>query len=439
MSSACIDLPTFDFAARRERLFDAIGDGLAIFRAPPLTVHANDVEHRYRPNADFYYLTGFAEGDAVAVFNGAADKERFTLFVPPKNAEQEIWTGYRAGVEGAVTDHGADAAWPIDEFDSRIPAMIAAAPVLYSGLGLDPAFDQRLLALADSGWRRRPRAAAGAPRSILDPRPIVHEMRLFKSSDELAWMRRSIEIAGQAHRAAQAEIRPGMWEHEIQALIEGIFRREGASGWAYPSIVAGGANATVLHYVDNDDPLGDDDLLLIDAGCELGLYCADITRTFPVKREFSREQRQAYDIVLAAQKAAIAAVKPGATVESVHAVAVERLTEGLLSLGMIDGPVDRAIAGNLYQPFYMHRTSHWLGMDVHDVGAYEKETDPRPLEPGMVLTIEPGLYFHPGREETPSAYRGIGIRIEDDILVTENGNENLSSRVPKEADEMTSA
>lgn len=436
MSRARRGLPAFDFAARRERLFDAIGDGLAIFRAPPQSVHANDVEHRYRPNADFYYLTGFAEGDAVAVFNGAADKERFTLFVPPKNPEQETWTGYRAGVEGALRDHGADAAFSIEEFDSRIPALIAAAPLLHHGLGLDPAFDQRLLGLAESGWRRRPRAAAGAPRSILDPRPIVHEMRLFKSAEELAWMRRSVEIAALAHSAALSEVRPGMWEHEIQALIEGIFRREGASGWAYPSIVAGGGNATVLHYVDNNEQLGDNDLLLIDAGCELGLYCADITRTFPVNHEFSREQRQAYDIVLSAQKAAIQAVAPGATVESVHDAAVEVLTDGLLSLGMIEGPLDRAIADHLYQPFYMHRTSHWLGMDVHDVGTYEQKGTPRPLEPGMVLTVEPGLYFAPSREETPAAYRGIGIRIEDDILVTSDGCENLSAAVPKDADEM---
>jgi Xaa-Pro aminopeptidase len=436
MSAATRDLPTFDFAARRERLFAHIGDGLAIFRAPPLTRHANDVEHRYRPNSDFFYLTGFPESDAVAVFNGASDKQRFLLFVAPKDPERETWTGTRVGVEGAVADFAADAAWPIEEVDKHLTPLIAAAPLLHYGLGEDEAFDQRLLRLAGAGWSGRPRSAAGQPNSILDPRPVVHEMRLRKSDAELSWMRRSIDIAARAHCAVQREIRGGMWEHEIQALIESAFRREGAAGWAYPSIVAGGANATVLHYVDNEARLSGDDLLLIDAGCELGLYCADITRTFPVGRDFSPEQRKAYEVVLEAQKAATGAVRPGATIDGIHAVAVEILTEGLLSMGVIQGTLAHAITEKLYRPWYMHRTSHWLGMDVHDVGTYEEQGAPRPLEAGMVLTIEPGLYFSPTRANTPEPYQGIGIRIEDDILVTADGAENLSAAVPKEIDEM---
>jgi Xaa-Pro aminopeptidase len=436
MSAATTDLPSFDFADRREKLLAHIGDGVAIFRAPPLTRHAADVEHRYRPNSDFFYLTGFAEGDAVAVFNGAADKERFLLFVAPKDPERETWTGPRAGVEGALADFGADAAWPIAELDDHLIPLIAAAPLLHFGLGDDESFDQRVLHLASTAWGRRPRSAAGQPNSILDPRPLVHELRLRKSDAELVWMRRSIEIAARAHCTAQREVRDGMWEHEIQALIEGTFRREGASGWAYPSIVAGGANAAILHYVDNEAPLQGDDLLLIDAGCELGLYCADITRTFPVGGEFSTEQRKAYEVVLQAQKAAIEAVRPGATIDSIHDIAVTILTEGLLRMGLIQGNLANAIAKKLYQPWYMHRTSHWLGMDVHDVGAYEQDGTARPLEAGMVLTIEPGLYFSPTQADTPEAYRGIGIRIEDDILVTPDGSENLSAAVPKEINEM---
>lgn len=439
MSIATQDLPSFDRAARREHVLQEVGDGIAVFRAPPLAVHANDVEYRYRPTSNFHYLTGFGEPDAVAVLDGSADKERFVLFVPPKDPERETWTGPRAGVEGAIEQFGADAAYPIEELSERLIPRITAAGALHYHFGHDEAFNHRILEMAKTAWAARPRTANDKPTSLIDSGPIVHEMRLKKSAEELSWLRRAIDIAAEAHIAALRETRPGNSEYEIEALIEYTFRRRGASGWAYPSIVAGGANATVLHYIANQDPLRNGELLLIDAGCEVGYYCADITRTFPVGEDFTSEQRRVYDVVLSAQEAACQAVRPGATVDDVHDRAVEILVDGLLSLGLIEGDnVPTAIQSQDYTKFYMHRTSHWLGMDVHDVGAYNVGGAPRPLEPGMVLTVEPGLYFSPRHEGVPDAYRGIGIRIEDDVLVTESGNEILTSRVPKRADEMLS-
>lgn len=440
MNSATQDLPTFDYAARREHVLEQIGDGIAVFRAPPLAVHANDVEYRYRPESNFHYLTGFGEPDAVAVLDGSADKERFVLFVPPRDPDREAWTGPRAGVEGAVERFGADAAFPIDELAERLIPRITKAGALHYRLGHDEAFNHRLLEMAKTAWAARPRTANDRPTSLIDSGPLVYEMRLEKSDAELAWLQRAIDVAGEAHLAALREARPGSSEFEIEALIEYTFRRRGASGWAYPSIVAGGANATVLHYIANGDPLRDGDLLLIDAGCEVGYYCADITRTFPIGEDFTPAQRRVYDLVLRAQEAACAAVRPGATIDQVHDCAVEVLVDGLLSLGLVSGStVAEAIASEDYKKFYMHRTSHWLGMDVHDVGAYNVGGAPRPLEPGMVLTVEPGLYFSPRHEGVPAEYGGIGIRIEDDVLVTPEGARVLSGGVPKKADEMLAA
>ena len=430
------ELPSFDFQARRNELFAALGDGLMILRAPSLARHANDVEYRYRPNGDFFYLTGFAEPEAVAVFDGSASEERFVLFVAPRDPEREAWTGPRAGVEGAIGEYGADAAYPLEELPNRLPTLVGKSKSLHYPLGSAPEFDAELMRLAAEGWARRPRSAAGAPASVLDPRPMIHEMRLFKSEAEIRWMRASAAIAAEAHREAMRTTAPGLSEYEVEAVIEYTFRRRGAEGWAYPSIVAGGANATVLHYIANTESLSDGDLLLIDAGCALGAYCSDITRTFPVGREFSAPQARVYDLVLAAQKASLEEVRPGSTVERVHEAAVEVLADGLLSLGILEGTLNDVLERTLYQPWYMHRTSHWLGMDVHDVGAYEIDKSPRPLEPGMVLTVEPGLYFSPSNPDAPPAYQGIGVRIEDDVLVTEEGSEVLSSAVPKERDEM---
>ncbi len=430
------ELPSLDRAARRAAVFEQLGSGVAVFRAPALRVHANDVEYRYRPDSDFYYLTGFPEPDAVAVLDGTADRERFVLFVQPRDPERETWTGKRAGVEGAVEQYGADAAYPMAELAERLTPIISRGGTLYYHLGHDERFNLRLLEIARQGWAQRPRTSNDLPTALQDTSVLTHELRLRKSEDEIAWMRRAIAIAAEAHRAAMREARPGMYEHEIEALVEYIFRRSGAEGWAYPSIVAGGANATVLHYTANDCPLRDGELLLVDAGAEVGCYCADITRTYPIGDDFTPAQRRVFDIVLAAQRAAVETVRPGVTIEDVHARALDVLVDGLLSLGVLRGSREEALRDGLYKPFYMHRTSHWLGMDVHDAGTYKREGRPRELEPGMVLTVEPGLYFAPNLPETPDEYRGIGVRIEDDVLVTPDGHEVLSADVPKSAEEV---
>ncbi|MBM4243643.1 MAG: M24 family metallopeptidase [Deltaproteobacteria bacterium] len=430
------DLPSFDRAARRAAVLERIGSGVAVIRAPSLRVHANDVEYRYRPDSDLFYLTGFPEPDAVLVLDGSAERERCVLFVQPRDPERETWTGKRAGVEGAVSCYGADAAYPMAELAQRLTPLIARGGALYYHLGHDEPFNQKLLQIARAGWAQRPRTSNDLPTSLLSTGALVHELRLYKSPEEIAWMQRAIDIAAEAHRAAMREVRPGMYEHEIEALVEYVFRRNGASGWAYPSIVAGGENATVLHYTANDRPLRDGDLLLLDAGDELGCYCADVTRTFPVGRAFSPAQRRVYDLVLQAQLAAVAAVKPGVTIEDVHAAALQVLVDGLLSLGLLAGTREQAIGAGSYKPYYMHRTSHWLGMDVHDVGTYKRDGAPRPLEPGMVLTVEPGLYFASPLPGVPAEYRGIGVRIEDDVLVTPTGHQVLSHAVPKAADDL---
>ncbi len=430
------NLPELDRALRRTRLFETLKDGLLVLRAPPLRMHANDVESRHRPDADFYYLTAFPEPDAVAIFDGSADRERFVLFVQPRDPTHETWTGPQAGVEGAVETFGADAAYPMSEFDGRLAERIANSGALYHALGHDTDFDQRLLKLANQGWARRLRNQSGRSRSILDPRPMLHEMRLHKTDEEILWLRRSAEIGAAAHRRAMAETRPGLWEHEIEALLEYEFRRAGTRGWAYPSIVAAGSHATILHYTANDGQLGTDDLLLVDAGCDLDLHCSDITRTWPISNDPPAPQRKVHEAVLQAQLAAIAAVRPGATIEMIHQRALEVLCEHLLSWGCLKGSLEAVLCDGTYKPFYMHRTSHWLGLDVHDVGAYEVDGNPRPLKPGMVLTVEPGLYFSPRCEEAPEAFRGIGVRIEDDVVVTAEGCEVLTRDAPKDLDGM---
>jgi Xaa-Pro aminopeptidase len=430
------DLPAVDRATRRAAVLDRLDGGIAVFRAPALATHHADVEYRYRPESDFFYLTGFPEPDAVAVLDAGPGRERFLMFVPPRDPERETWTGRRFGVEGALTQFGADAAFPIDELEERLVPVIAAGGPLHYRFGREDEFDRRFLAMVKRGWASRPRTANDIPRSILDPGPTVHELRLHKTDAEVAWMRFAIDIAAEAHLEAMRATRPGAAESEIEALIEYVFRRRGASGWAYPSIVAGGANATVLHYTSNGDLLRDGDLLLIDAGAEAGGYCADITRTFPVAVEPSPVQRRLYDIVLKAQLAAIDVVAPGVAFESVHERALELLVDGLIEMGILREPRSAIFQESLFRPYYMHRTSHWLGMDVHDVGAYRLGGASRPLEPGMVLTVEPGLYFSPALADVPDEVRGIGIRIEDDVLVTANGHEVLSARVPKRLDDI---
>ncbi|HUI27221.1 MAG TPA: aminopeptidase P N-terminal domain-containing protein [Candidatus Kryptonia bacterium] len=430
-----------DTLARRRRAFmEHIGPAAAaMFPAAPVAVRSHDVEYRYRPDNDFYYLTGFAEAEAVCLLLPGQDKgEEFVLFVPPRDVERETWTGKRAGVEGAIESYGADVAYPIDKLDEKIHEYVAPRERLYCPIGRNAAFTQRVMAWLQHWQSQRPRTGRG-PTAVLDPGEIVHEMRLFKSPEELVAMRRAIAIAADAHIAAMRAAKPGVHEYEIEALLDYTFRRLGGWGPAYPSIVASGANATILHYTTNNRAMAEDELLLIDAGAEFDGYCADITRTYPVAMSFSQRQRDIYDLVLRAQIAAIEMIRPGVRFDEVHHCAVRVLVDGLVSLGVMAGNPSEIIEKELYKPFYMHRTSHWLGLDVHDVGKYKISGESRQLEPGMVLTVEPGIYVGNQVEHVDDRWRGIGVRIEDDVLVTADGHEVLSATIPKTIEEITAA
>lgn len=424
------------FEQRRRRVMETIGpDAVAIFPAAPERTRTNDIEYPYRQHSDFYYLTGFPEPGAVCVLQPGHASDEYVLFVRSRDRERETWTGRRAGVEGAVSDFGASMAYPIDELDQRLPKVIAERNQLYYAMDRDETFTRRVMGWLENAQLARPRTGRG-PTGLLDARPPVHEMRLHKQPDELERMRRAIAISAEAHLAAMREARPGDWEYEVEALIDYVFRRNGAVGPAYPSIVAGGANATILHYTTNDRRLGAQEMLLIDAGAEYDFYCADITRTFPIGARFEGAQRAIYELVLAAQLAAIDAVRPGARFDEPHQRAVRTLVVGLLDLGLLAGTADEIIEKELYKPLYMHRTSHWLGMDVHDVGLYRQGDAPRVLEPGMVLTVEPGLYVADHLSDIDPKWHGIGVRIEDDVLVTPEGHEVLTAAVPKHVEDI---
>ena len=417
------------YAQRRRDFMRRMDGGVAILRAAPVAVRSHDVEYAFRQDNDFLYLTGFPEPEATCILAPGAEQP-YTLFVRPRDPEKETWTGRRVGVDGAKTLYGADAAYTIDELDTRLPKLVEHASVVYYAPGRDQRFNTRMFELF--GWARDNHARSGAgPRGLLDPGAILHDMRLFKAPEEIEALERAIAIAAEAHTSAMRETRPGAFEYEIEALIDYTFRRRGATGPAYPSIVASGPNATILHYVENTRQMRDGELLLIDAGAEYGGYCADVTRTFPVGARYEGRARALYDVVLAAQEAAIATVRPGASFDEPHQCALEILVDGLRHLGLLEEERDAAIAGGTYRRFYMHRTSHWLGMDVHDVGVYRLDDKPRALAPGMVLTVEPGLYVAPDCEQVAPEWRGIGIRIEDDVLVTPEGNRVLSAAVPK--------
>jgi len=421
-------------AERRERFLSEAGPGVAVIPATPVAIRNNDVEHEYRQDSDLYYLTGFDEPESVLVLTNQHPDHRAVLFVRKRNPEREIWDGARAGVEGAVRDFGVDAAFPIEELGEKLPDYLENVKRLHYCLGRDREFDGRVLD-AVAQVRKRARNKVLPPGEVVDPGLVLHEMRLRKSEVELDTMRRAAEITRDAHIAAMRVAAPGRWEYEVEAEILRVFRANGSPRPAYGTIVGSGPNATVLHYRANDRKMGEHDLLLIDAGCEYGYYACDVTRTFPVSGRFTEPQRAIYDLVLAAQRAAVAAVAPGVTVDDVHDVAVGVLTRGLVELGLVEGPADEAIEKERYKPFYMHRTSHWMGMDVHDVGPYYADGKARPLEPGFVLTVEPGLYVAEDAEVDPK-WRGIGVRIEDDILVTADGRANLTEAIPKDAEEI---
>ena len=415
------------YTQRRARLAQLMQHGVAVVPTAPERLRNRDAHHPYRYDSYFYYLTGFPEPEAVLVLVAGAQGKSI-LFCRERDAEREIWDGFRYGSEQAREKFGFDAAYPIAELDVLMPQLLADQPQLYCHLGDDPRWDERVL-----GWlnavRAQVRGGITAPAEIHDVRVLVDGMRLIKDAHELAAMRRAALISTGAHRRAMRTVKPGRCEYEIEAELLHEFRRLGAQAPAYMPIVAGGANACVLHYVRNDALLKAGDLLLIDAGCEVDGYASDVTRTIPVSGVFGTVQRDVYQMVLAAQTAAIAAVRPGATWNVPHDTAVRVLAQGLIDFGLCQGSVDKVIEAGDYKRFYMHRTGHWLGLDVHDAGAYKYDQLWRALEPGMVLTVEPGCYIRPG-DGVPPHFADIGIRIEDDILVTSSGNEVLTQAAP---------
>ena len=418
------------FKRRREELMQRIASGIAIFPAAPTAVRNSDVEHEYRQDTDFYYLTGFEEPNAVAVLFPDHPEHKFVLFVQPKDREKEVWTGWRIGPERAKEKYGADEAFTIDKLDEELPKLAENANRIYYRFGIDPVFDQRLVGWMRLFQRHRQREGKG-PTSVIDPAELLHEMRLLKTPDELALLRRAIEITCEGHLAAFQALKPGAYEYELEAMIRYVFRKNGSPRCGYPPIVASGHNATVLHYTVNDQRIEEGDLLLIDAGAEFGYYTGDVTRTMPSSGKFTEDQAALYQLVLDAQLEAIEAIRPGVAFNEPPERAARVLTEGLVRLGLLQGEIEKLIEESALKRFYMHRTSHWLGMDVHDAGPYKVADEWRKLEPGMVMTVEPGLYIAGDLEEVDPRYRGIGIRIEDDVLVTEDGNEVLSARVPK--------
>lgn len=426
------------FERRRRRFMDQIGaESAAVIPAAGEVMRSRDVEYRYRQHSDFYYLTGFDEPGAVCLLLPGHPQEEYVLFVQPRDVERETWTGRRLGVDGAMEHLGTSVAYSVEELEARLLAYLRERRDLYYAIEGERPFNQRVLRWLGQTQAERPRTGAGAC-NLLDPREILHEMRLHKEDEEIQQMRRAAAITVEAHHEVMRQVRPGRYEYEIEALLDYVFRRAGAAGAAYPSIVASGDNATVLHYTRNDRRMLEGDLLLVDAAAEYDFYCADVTRTLPVGRRFEGRARAVYEIVLAAQAAAIDAVRPGASLDEVHGSAVDVLVGGLRELGLLAGEVDEIREQELYKPFFMHRTSHWLGMDVHDVGLYKVAGRTRTLEPGMVLTVEPGIYIGRQVANVDDQWHGIGVRIEDDVLVTAGGHEVLTDAAPKEKEAVES-
>ncbi len=417
-----------EYIERRKRLAGAMGKGVAVLRTAPERVRNRDAHHPYRFDSYFYYLSRFTEPDAVLVIT-TEHEPRSILFCRDNDIEREIWDGFRYGPDGAREKFEVDEAHTIAEADELLPKLLENQPALYYEVGGDPAWDNRVI-----GWlnavRAKGRSGVTAPSEIHDVRSILDEMRLVKDASEIETMKTAARISARAHVRAMRATKPGLREYEVEAELLHEFRRSGAQSPAYTSIVAGGSNACVLHYVDNNSLLNDGDLLLIDAGCELNGYASDITRTFPVNGKYSGPQRDIYELVLAAQAAAIKQVKPGNEWEDPHRAAVEILAQGFIDLGLCQGTRDAVIESGDYKKFYMHRTGHWLGMDVHDVGDYKRDGAWRKLEPGMALTVEPGCYIR-AADDVPERFWGIGVRIEDDAVVTQQGNDIITREVPK--------
>jgi len=418
------------FAQRRQAVYDAITPGIAVFPTAAVALRNNDVEHDYRQDSDFYYLTGLDEPDCVLVLVATKKRRQSLLFVRPRDAKKERWDGIRSGVEGATRQFGIDKARAIEQLPTQLPQLLGGAERLFYRLGVRSDLDHLMITTLTS-MRGKGRRGVQAPTHLIDPATIVHELRLHKSAHEQKLMRDAAVISRDAHVQAMRFTAPGKYEYEVEGVLRQQFLQGGSERVAYAPIVGGGANATVLHYRSNRDRLEDGSLLLIDAGCEYHYYASDITRTFPVNGKFSRPQRALYEVVLEAQLAAIEKAVAGATFTDLQEVAVAVLVQGLLRLRLLRGTKEKIIANKEYRKFYMHGIGHYLGMDVHDVGSYRTKKKPRPFEPGTVITVEPGLYIDAHDRSVPKAYRGLGIRIEDDILITRKAPLVLTHDIPK--------
>jgi len=425
-----------EYHRRRAALMAQLGPGaIALLAAAPERVRSRDVNHPYRQDSDFYYLTGFTEARALLVLAPGREEGETLLFCQPKDPQKELWEGVLLGPEAAVETLGVDQAFPIGEIDNVVPGLMAGRERIHYRIGAEAGFDEQVLGWARSA-REKARLGGPAPAQFLLLDELLHEMRLIKSEAEIRLMEEAARISVEGHCRIMRYCRPGVREYELEAELLHTFLRHGGRGAAYGSIVGAGANACVLHYVSNKDRIADGDLVLVDAGCEYGHYAADITRTFPANGRFSAEQREIHRIVSRAHAGAVAAVRPGAPWDAPQRASVMAIVEGLLDLGLLSGSVEEAIETGAYKDFYMHRVGHWLGIDVHDVGSYKDGEDWREFAPGMVTTIEPGIYIAPDNEQLAERWRGIGVRIEDDVLVTETGNRVLSEGAPRDAEEI---
>ena len=424
-------IPASEYARRRKALMAQMEpNSIAILPAAPVHIRNRDVEHVYRQDSDFQYLSGFPEPEAVLALIPGREHGEYVLFCRERDAERELWDGLRAGQDGAVRTYGADDAFPIGDIDDILPGLIEGRERVYYAIGCNQEFDHRLMEWINV-IRSKARQGAQPPNEFVALDHLLHDMRLYKSAAELKVMREAAEISARAHIRAMQASRAGLFEYHLEAELDYEFRKGGAKMPAYGSSVAAGRNACILHYRENDAPLRDGELVLIDAGCEIDCYASDITRTFPVSGQFSAEQRAIYDLVLAANEEAIRCIAPGRHWNEAHEATVRVITAGLLELGLLQGELEALIASEAYKPFYMHRAGHWLGMDVHDVGEYKVGGEWRVLEPGMALTVEPGIYIGADNQAVARKWRGIGVRIEDDVVVTRQGCEILTSGVPR--------
>ncbi|KZX83192.1 Xaa-Pro aminopeptidase [Oleiphilus sp. HI0009] len=431
-----MSIPISEYAERRNALAEHMGDNaIAILPSAKLLTRNNDAEFPFRQDSDFYYLTGFNEPDAVLALIPGREHGEAVLFCRERDPTKEMWDGKILGPDRALEELGVDDAFPISDIDDILPGLIEGRDKVFYALGRDAQFDAQMMEWVNT-IRSKVRSGAHPPGEFVALEYPLHELRLFKSEAEIETMRRAAQISAQAHVQAMRTSKAGLYEYSLEAELLHQFVREGARFPAYSSIVGSGDNACILHYIDNNEELHDGDLVLIDAGCELDCYASDITRTFPVNGKFSKEQTEIYQIVLDAQEAAIAQVKPDNHWNHPHEAAVEVIVDGLIKLGLLEGSREDNIENETYKKFYMHRTGHWLGIDVHDVGEYKSGGEWRVLEPGMVMTVEPGIYIAPGSENVPSKYHGIGVRIEDDVVVTSSGYDVLTNGVPKTIQEI---